>query len=91
MLQATDLPEMDCLDQLLSQVPCPDEIQVEPHCSSEQELQDGGETSSAVSTRFANPVGDDEVKAVQESAIPANTQKSTTWAVKVWKDWSANR
>ena len=36
-------------------------------------------------------MGDDEVKAVQESAIPANTQKSTTWAVKVWKDWSTNR
>ena len=66
LLQATDLPEMDCLDQLFSQVPCPDEIQVEPHCSSERELQDGGpgETSSAVSTRFANPVGDDDVKAV---------------------------
>ena len=49
LLQATDLPKMDCLDQLFSQVPCPDEIQVEPHCSSELELQDGGETSIALS------------------------------------------
>ena len=47
LLQATDLPELDCLDELLSQIPNPDDIQVEPH---ELELQDGGvcsETSNA--------------------------------------------
>ena len=58
------------------------------------ELHNGdvcGETSSAVSSRYANPVGDDKVKAIQASAVPANTQKSTTWAVKEWKDLSANR
>lgn len=39
LLQATDLPELGCLDYLLSQIPNPDEIQVEPH---ELELQDEG-------------------------------------------------
>ena len=52
-----DLPELGCLDELLSN---PDDIQHE---------LDGGVCSesskaSAISTRFANPVGDDEVKAI---------------------------
>ena len=64
---------------------------MEPH---KLKLQDGGvcsetSNSSAISTRFANPVGDDEVKAIQGAAVPANAQKFTTWALKVWKDWSA--
>ena len=84
------------MDELLSQIPNPDDIQVEPR---ELELQDGvvcSETSNAsvISTRFGNPVVNYEVKG---AAVPANTQKSTTWAVKVWSgnhrlaspsDWS---
>ena len=91
LLQATDLPDLDCLDQILSQIPNPDDVQMEPR---KLELHNGdacSETSSAISLRFANPVGDDEVKVIQASAVPANTQKSIMWAVKVWKDWSANR
>ena len=85
LLQATNLPE---LDEILSQIPNPDDVQVEPCMNSGDAC---GETSSAASSRFANPVSDEEVKALQASAVPVNTQKSTTWAVKVWKDWSANR
>ena len=64
LLQATDLPDLDCLDELLSQIPNFDDVQVEPH---KLELHNGdacGETSSTVSSRFANPMGDDEVKAI---------------------------
>ena len=32
-------------------------------------------------------MSDEEVKVAQASAVPANTKKSTNWAVNVWKDW----
>ena len=40
---------------------------------------------------FAKPVSDEQVKAVQESAIPGNTKKSTNWALNVWNEWSVSR
>ena len=36
-------------------------------------------------------MGDAEIKAAQEMSVLANTKKSTSWAVKVWKDWSTHR
>lgn len=70
LLQATNLPD---LDELLSQVPNPEDIEVEPRKHNGDAC---GKASSAtcISTRFGNPVGDDEVKG---SAVPANTLKST--------------
>ena len=92
LLQATDIPDMYSLDELLSQVPDPDEIQVEPDsCTNEHESNGGEGETSAASGRFASPVGDKEIKLAQETSVPTNTKKSTTWAVKVWKDWSSNR
>ena len=32
-----------------------------------------------------------EVKAVQKAAVPQNMQKSTSWSVSVWKEWSKSR
>ena len=88
LLQATGIPDMDCLDELLSQVLVPDEIQVEPDsCTNEHESH--GETS-AVSGRFASPVGYKEIKLAQKTSVPTNTKKSTTWAVNIWKDWNSN-
>ena len=92
LLQATDILDMDSLDELLSQVPDRDEIQVEPDsCTNEHESNGGERETSAASGRFASPVGDKEIKLAQETSVPTNTKKSTTWAVKVWKDWSSNR
>ena len=54
LVQATDIPDMDCLDALLSQVPDPNEIQVEPDsCTNEPESHGGEEETSAASRRFA--------------------------------------
>ena len=41
--------------------------------------------------RFAKPISDEQVKAVQESVIPGNIKKSTNWALNVWNEWSASR
>ena len=72
------------MDELLSQIPNPDAVQVEPR---NLELHNGDTCGGAI---FPSFMGDDEVKAIQGSAVPTNSQKSTTWAVKVWRDWSAN-
>ena len=80
LLQAADIPDMDCLDELLSQVPETDS------CSNEPKSHDEGETNAA-SGRFAGPGEDQNIKLVQETSAPTNTKKSTMWAVNVWKDW----
>ena len=47
LLQATGIPDMNCLDELLSQVPDPNEIQVDPDSCSNK--------ATATSGRFASP------------------------------------
>ena len=42
------------------------------------------------SIRFALKT-DEELKQAKTNAIPKNTLKNTTWAVKMWKQWSAHR
>jgi hypothetical protein len=41
------------------------------------------------SIRFALKT-DEELKQAKTNAIPKNTLKNTTWAVKIWKQWSAH-
>ena len=43
------------------------------------------------SSRFATRVSDSELEVAKKSAIPKNTDKSTNWAVRIWKEWSASR
>ena len=66
------------LDELFSQIP------LLPPLPGMLECPQG-------SKRFAPPVSDEEVKVAQASAVPANTKKSTNWAVNVWKDWRESR
>ena len=42
-------------------------------------------------TRFAAPKTDAELQQAQKLAVPKTTQKSTQWAVNIWKEWSAQR
>ena len=42
-------------------------------------------------SRFGPPVTDSEIIAAQKASVPANTKKSTNWAVNVWKDWAEYR
>ena len=46
--------------------------------------------SQGNSGRFAI-VSDSDIEQAKECAIPQNTKKSTSWAVKVWKEWTMNR
>ncbi len=43
------------------------------------------------SSRFTAPKTDDDISAVQASAIPKNTVRNTTWAVNIWKEWTSHR
>ena len=84
------------IDQILSQIPDPANVcpnipyipgpqQASHTCGSQPS------TSRKTSERFAKPVSDEELQSLRKSAIPANTQKSTNWAVNVWKEWSEYR
>ena len=58
--------------------------EVQPHLSnSSQQLQPLPSTSS-----HFNFFKSDEVEQAKKIATPKNTEKSTTWAVKVWRDWA---
>ena len=95
-LQPSDDTDWE-IDQLLSQVPdpaivCPQipYISEPPECSlpapvSTQSLE------PTPSSRFAKPFSDEEIQNLRKRAIPAKTQKSTSFAVNVWKEWSACR
>jgi hypothetical protein len=48
-------------------------------------------TSGAGSSRFQTLTTDDDVEEAKKKAIPKNTDKNTSWAVNVWKQWSAHR
>ena len=80
----------DNLDELLSEILKPDDMVI-PEPDSTTQPHPSGDSASATNRRFGNLVGDAEIKAAQEMAVPANTKKSTMWAVKVWQDWSKHR
>ena len=110
LLQAKGIPDpdVDFLDEILSQVPNPEEIQLPevaennaanqallsailPELSATPDSTTGSAAASSSGNRFADPVGESDVKAAQDAAIPINTKKNTTWAVNVWKQWSEHR
>lgn len=65
---------------------------LEPHPQYQLLSSTHQESSIAVSSnRFTAPTTDADVQAVQSSAVPKNTSKSTSWAVNIWKEWTAHR
>ena len=66
----------DELDNILSQVPQATHF--------DQYLVNAAQETD----RFRAPVTEDEIKAAQKASVPANTRKSTNWAVSVWSEWS---
>ena len=82
------------IDQLLSQIPDP--VSVCPQIPYIPGSPPPGPSSkcspqASRSSRFAKPVSDEEIQDLKKQAIPANTQKSTSFAVNVWKEWSSHR
>ena len=41
--------------------------------------------------RFHTLKTDSEVEEARKKAVPKNTDKNTSWAVNIWKQWSAHR
>ena len=99
-------PTMDEFDWILSQTSSSELFAMDPsnqtpprHPSTPQPsahapLFNSGTSSTlsvaTSSTRFVL-MSDSDLRAVKENAVPKNTARNTTWAVKVWKDWSAHR
>jgi hypothetical protein len=48
-------------------------------------------TLSDNSLRFRNPVKDEDLNELISGTTPANTKKSTVWAVRVFYDWRISR
>ncbi|XP_070543704.1 uncharacterized protein KIAA1958-like [Ptychodera flava] len=60
--------------------------------SVEQDLQEDFKLTKAQElSRFAEPVGAEELAEIQRSRVPRNTTKSTNWGVNVWDSWGRNR
>lgn len=97
LLHASNIPDMDNLDEIFSQVPNPGDITIpEPDSTSQPDRseQNGdciSEATQSLEGRFGKLVDDTDIKAAQDMAVPANIKKSTSWSAKVWKDWSAHR
>ena len=70
------ISDTDNLDEILSQIANPDEVVI-PEPDSTTQPHPSDDSASARNVRFGNQVGDAEIKAAQEMAVPANTKKST--------------
>ena len=46
---------------------------------------------ASTTNRFKVLKTDEEVEEAKKKYIPKNTEKSTTWSVNVWKEWSTHR
>ena len=60
--------------------------------ASQQSERDDNEHDVATrKKRFGSPISESDILKQIGDAVPANTQKTTLWAVRTWKDWSAQR
>ena len=48
-------------------------------------------TKEQEKSRFAAPVDQEELREIQKSRVPKNTQRATNWGVSVWDSWGRNR
>ena len=55
------------------------------------EQEDESASKATGKKRFASPISESDIMRLIDDAIPANTQKTTLWAVRTWKDWATQR
>ena len=82
------------IDKLLSQVPDPDNVCLqipEPPKPSPLTPPSTWSLEPSPSSRFMKLFIDKEIQNLRKCVIPANTQKSTSFAISEWKEWSAHR
>ena len=88
---ASSLFNPDCdlseVDQLFSQIPLPqgleDGLLEQPKCT-----RSVTQPSPPEDARFGPLVTQSQITAVQNSGVPVNTKKNTSWAVNVWTEWA---
>ena len=86
-----DLPEVD---QYLTQTLTEFDIDAPLANQSEEgagKLQGGSLQRAEEVQRFGPRVTSSQIVALQQTAVPANTKKNTSWAINVWDDWAAYR
>ena len=77
---ASEKPWDHELDQLLSDP--------QPQLGSQSDSSTGHNAGQIVAAnRFAKPATAAEIKKAQDSCVPANTKKATSWCLNVWKAW----
>ena len=99
------LANLPDVDQYLTQPPSSTAFDLEPESSTPENLQEAVESVSGVvdepqngvvggrsgAPRFGPRVTSSEIAALQETAVPQNTKRNISWAMKVWNDWCAYR
>ena len=89
-----DLPEVD---PLFSQVPLPEDFELEPVATMVTGSTDATDQTHVIADtgpsnqRFGPLVSESDISKLQKAAVPANTKKNTNWALNVWKEWANDR
>ena len=90
--------EVLAVEELLSQVPLPDEIDLNlpeaeqdtslfPEISTVGEEACGESSLASPAPRFGPIVSQSEISRRHEVSVPLNTRKNSNWALNVWNDW----
>ena len=82
-----DLPEVD---QLFSQIPLPQGLE-DGLLKQSKRTRSVTQPSPPEDARFGPLVTQSQITAVQNSGVPVNTKKNTSWAVNVWTQWADYR
>lgn len=100
---ATDLynpdtgSKMPDIDKLFSQVPLPEDFEdsasdsARANLPKSEQVQLGPNEIADQTTRFGPLVTNSQIICAQKATVPANTQKSTNWAMNMWNEWADYR
>ena len=91
---ASSLFNPDCdlseVDQLFSQIPLPQGLE-DGLLEQPKRTRSVTQPSPPEDARFGPLVTQSQITAVQNSGVPVNTKKNTSWAVNVWTEWADYR
>ena len=86
-----DVEDMPGVDELLSQVALPTEIETERSDVRMNSLEHRDPVQPATKTRFGPVVSEEQILKAQAAVVPLNTKKNTNWVVNVWNEWADYR
>ena len=78
------------IDELFSQIPLPQELE-DAALERPKRARSVTKPFTTEDDRFGPLVTQSQITAVQNSGVPVNTKKNTSWAVNVWTEWADYR